>query len=199
MRAGLTMVAVLALATAANALNITAVDDGGVPVAGLAGYSGYTVSLVTDTAGQPAGAWDGGFFGPMNQIKAFGALSTPTMTNAAFLAGDIGKDSHFLLTDAQIIVPSGGAPTEDGGAVAPGSLGTFLTGIFAIDNAARQDTLPFAYLVIPDGQQVHMLGGTSDPAGQTLFPIDLWIGIPEPASLILLGLGGLGVLVRRRR
>ncbi len=183
----LAAVAVLGLTTASQAeLLIWAEHDGGVAVPGLPGYTGYTVTLKSNDPANPPAAWAGSFDGPMNQLKVASVLDTPTMTLASALGGDLPKDSHLLLWDADLLIAS--APTESG---------LHLDGIFGISVGARQQDLPLAYLVIPDGEQVVMTGETSDPNGLFAFPTDLVI--PEPASLALLALGGVVAVLRRRR
>jgi hypothetical protein len=180
------VLAVVSVAQQAHALSIWAEHDGGVAIAGLPGYLGYTVYLKSDDPANPAGGWAGSFDGPMNQLKIAGTIDTPTRTLSSALGAEEPKDSHFLLFDADMLI-----------ATAPSESAVHLDGIFGIGVAARQQDLPFAYLVIADGDQVAMSGQSSDPDGQQAF--DTNIVIPEPASLMLLGLGGMGVLLRRRR
>ena len=173
----------LVLTAAFAEATVIAVHDGGVPVAGLPGYLGYTVSLESDTADAPAG-FEGDMDGPMNQILAFGVLDTPTLTFADLLPNP-EQDSHFLVYDGDIVA-----------AVGPNETSVYLGGAFALI-AHIVNPLPLAYLVIQDGEQVHVTGVTGDAAAQELFPVDLWVPIPEPLTLTLLGLGGLALLRRR--
>jgi len=188
MRASLTLIVVLSVATFASAATIVPQITNVVAAPqGLAGYTAYEVSLVSDDAAVPAAGWGGVFAGPMNQILAFGALPTPTLTNADFLVGTNNReqDSHFLLHDADLLV-----------ATAPAETANSLTGIFGIAVSARMQSLPLAWIVIADGNTVVMSGESAGPAGEGPFQTDLII--PEPATLGLLVLGGLVALRRRR-
>ena len=186
MRTLLVMTIAVLLAVSFAQATVIAVHDGGTPVASLPGYTGYVVSLVSDTADDPAG-YTGvppdGMNGPMNQVLFAGSLPTPTLTFASLLA-DPTQDSHFLLLDTDIIAVT-----------APNETGSYLGGEFAILVAARSNPLPLALVVIPDGQQV-VLTGTAGDAAPNIFPVNLVI--PEPLTLTLLGVGGLA-LIRRRR
>ena len=186
MRTLLVMTIAVLLAVPFAQATVIAVHDDGNPTAGLPGYTSYIVSLVSDTADDPAG-YTGGMDGPMNQIMAFGALATPTMTNAGLIGTPFGEphqDSHFLLYDPDLLI-----------VVTPNESPVYLGGEFAIVVAARSNPLPLALLVLADGQQVHLTGTAGDAAAD-IFPVDLII--PEPLTLTLLGVGGLA-LIRRRR
>ena len=177
----LAMFAVLSMSILAPGALMVQVDPG-VPVDG--GLTSYTVRLVASVADDIATAWDGSFDGPMNQLKAFAVLDTPTMTNAAHLGADIVKDSHFLLADDELIIVN--TPSESA---------VQLDGTFAIKPASVGMDLELAQIVIAAGSTVVMSGEAANSAG-TKFATNAVI--PEPASLSLLILGGLG-LIRRRR
>ena len=194
MRTLLVMTIAVLLAVPFAQATVIATHDGGNPTAGLPGYTSYIASLVSDTADDPAGYTGvppAGMNGPMNQIMAFGALATPTMTNANLIGppfGETWQDSHFLLLDTDLLVVT-----------TPSETATYLGGEFAILVAARSNPLPLALVVIadvPPGQQV-VLTGTAGDAGANIFPVNLVI--PEPLTLTLLGVGGLALIRRRRR
>ena len=183
MKTVLTMIAVLALATVAQAGLVVEVDPG-VGVGG--GLTSYTVRLVADASEDMAAAFDGSFDGPMNQFKAAGILDTPSLTNADYLiTTEKAQDSHFLLYDADLI------PVE-----LPNESPTQLAGIFSFNVSIRLENLALAQIVLAEGETV-VLTGTAANAVGTKF--DTNATIPEPATLALLGIGGLGVLIRRRR
>ena len=192
MRTLLVMTIAVALAVSFAQATVIAVHDGGTPVASLPGYTGYVVSLVSDTADNPAG-FDStsdpghGFNGPMNQILAFGSLATATLDFADLIGAPFGlpeQDSHFLLYLADISI-----------AVGPFETSTFLGGGFSY-TVRDLNPLPLALIVIADGGSVHLTGIASDVAAAVEWPLDL--NIPEPLTLTLLGVGGLA-LIRRRR
>lgn len=147
---------------------VVAVHDGGQPVT--PGYTGYTLSLVSDNQYLPAG-FSGLFWAEMNQLKAFGALDTPTLTNANLIGPPFGEpeqDSHFLVNDADILA-----------GVDPWETSTGLGGAFAWKVSARSNPLPWAYLVVPDGGQVHFRGTATD-ASATAFEISSVPWGPHP-------------------
>lgn len=188
MRTLLVMTIAVLLAVSFAQATVIAVHDGGTPVASLPGYTGYVVSLESDTADAPAG-FDStmdplhGFNGPMNQVLLMGTFPTPTLTFGGMLPVP-AEDSHFELLDADITA-----------AVAPSETNIFLGGAFALVSPGA-DPLPLALIVIADGSEVHLTGFASDTAAAVLWPLDLII--PEPLTLTLLGVGGLA-LIRRRR
>ena len=186
MKTVVAMIAVLTLATLAQA-EIWVEVDPGVDVGD--GLTSYTVHLVADTEANKATAWDGTFIGPMNQIWFGGIMPTPTMSNASYLGDDIIKDSHFLLYDDDLLTVRTPNETE----TAPDGA---LDGAFGIKPEAELQDLPLAQIVLAQGQQVLMVGGAADIQGRTF---DFEVLIPEPATLSLLGFGLAGILLRRRR
>jgi hypothetical protein len=169
-----------------------------VPTAGApAGFQGYTINILGDANG-PASAFEANFDGQLRQVSLLGVLATPAMDTAGMLAaGDIPGDSHFLDTAANYS-PSVVPPNEDGHPQAVPFIGSHLGASAGIPVTLRADPYALAYVVVPDGGQLILTGSTSGGPGSA-GPYPETIVIPEPASLMLLGLGGLGVLIRRRR
>ena len=194
--------AVLCMVTAAQAaVNVNIVNNGA-PAAGL---TSYTVQLVADTPAEATTAFDGRFDGDMNQVwELSGVVKTPALDRAVgpMTPVEEASDSHFLFLLNQLTVVD--TPLEDG----PGA-GTYLAGddgaggvknaVFGLKPATVQQTLDLAQIVISDNavNPVYLNGLLSDGAGaKTILDQVL---IPEPASMALLGLGGVVALIKRRR
>lgn len=135
-----------------------------------------------------------GFAGAMNQVNPF---ASPTIFNDTpdALYGAAGSDrrndSHFLVLSAGNIVvgESEGANKLEGAwnATATGGL---------------TNTLAFAQIVLPVGGQATFLGDftVETPTGNILERVSGIVGIPEPASLAMAGMGLIGLVgVSRRR
>jgi hypothetical protein len=187
MKKSTALVCVLAMAGMANAaVNVTADHD----LATCPGYDVVTVHLVADTPAETVVAFDGGFYGSMNQIWKFG--NTAPTPDLEVFPGDTAPDpcdSHFLLLDSEELIVT--APAEDG----PGT-GSFLTATMGL-GIVEQD-LSIAQIVIPVGQSVQLTTTVANGAGDETginVPIN---ALPEPATLGLLAMGGLAVIRRRR-
>ncbi len=192
-----------------------------VPVgSGAEGLVGFTLKFLNTTgdAGYDAGSVDGVYFGytgisgELHQHNS-AALEPISPTTDKTYATAI--DTHFAQSSADMLVVS--TPTEDNG-VAPStepsdapppfdgfggtSFGTFLTGTWAVDAAA---SFELAYIVIADPglPLVALPFGTglvhndffiSGTKGGEIFQFD--IGVPEPATMGLLSVGGIAALLR---
>jgi len=175
----------------------------------------YLVNTTGDAGNDPSG-FDGVFFGysglagSLHQHDDPGlGVFTPTSDSAA-LATAI--DTHFLNELAELT--SVVAPFETRGLLpstepsdSPSPLGatpetTFgdrLSGTFALAGGSAGDTWMLAQLVAPNGTTLSFdfaISGALEPGVEG--DILATFVIPEPATLGLLGLGGLAVLRRRK-
>ena len=127
--------------------------------------------------------------GFLNQEKFMG-FDTPDLLYVSLLIEGGKYDSHinFLPTDLALII------------TLPAETPTTLVGKFGFAAGSITTTTPIAQIVAPTGQVVDysiMLG--YDAGGGQGGVVDLVGEVPEPATLSLLVLGGIGVLLRRRR
>ena len=151
------------------------------------GLTSYTVNLVADPGTDAVAAFDGGFSGAMNQVLAGGFLDVPSLEDAGFLTPtEKSQDSHFLFMDADLtaIVDL------------PAETSNSLTGIFGITVASRKTELPFAQIVLADGDSIALIGEVANGTGDIF---DVSTTIPEPATMSLLGLGAVAIIRRRRK
>ena len=190
MRKVVSIIAVLALASVAQATITHSVSSA--PTVGLAGYTTYTVTMTTDV-GVITGM-DSSVDGPaINHVNPAGFPTGYMNYNAFFGAVDVSQDSQFLFmtgtADGQ--VASGReleGPTQLSCAFAfMGGAGSSLAG----------PSLEMLQVCMPDAAGPATASGLMliDGVEEQFAPFE----IPEPASLALLGMGGLGVLLRRKR
>ena len=144
---------------------------------------------------------EGGIMGDLHQEKAFGAMLTPTEASWT----GIGRvpppaiDSYFLGGGNFTVVK---AAAEDHDAAtsseAPAnvadtvSFGTALSGTFSLTGAPSSSTWELANIVIPSGTSLSFDFEVAASNGTTEY-------IPEPATVALLGIGGLFSLIRRKK
>jgi hypothetical protein len=208
------LLAVALLANAAGAMTLDLTDEGPLGINDGAGnpLAYVVVSVVGDSASEKPNAWDGVVSGPLHQLTAtddsgFSPVEvlSPTLD---FWGGDSDEvvDSHFLVYSANLVPIT--APYEGN----DGSLGTTafpphhegydngtgLGGIFA-DTTADSQTWDVAYLVGVIDTTVNINAEIGAPNFDKLVVDQDYTFVPEPATLSLLGLGGLATLIRRKR
>jgi hypothetical protein len=189
----------------------------------LSGTSGEMVAAVN-----AGGAGTTGITGPLLQMWDYAATAkstsyfpTPTefgTSGQGSLGGlngqDYGLDSHFLLNPTQLAVVN--APNEDNAAKhntpatyaanTPGDdgadvwgMGSFLTMNAGIAGPFQSSSVQIAYVIIPTGQSAHYDLQVSDAVGNVTALSGNISGVPEPASLGMLAMGGAALLVRRKK
>lgn len=173
------------------------------------GFTVYVLTATSDDSSENAVGIDAGLnpstytgFQGVNQIYTPSGLSTPSLEYVALAemeGQDMTTDSHFLISTSQIVSV---VPPFDG----PEGQNSSLNGILAVTGAYQAPTQDFAQIAVK-GTNLQVVPGLVPNAIAT---VDIKIGtskgsgviyqasiIPEPATLVILGIGALSVLHRR--
>jgi hypothetical protein len=134
----------------------------------------------------------------------FGRLVTPDMVGA----GSSSVDTHFLVDPSKVIAvqplsepevdPASSGEPGDYSPVGVTGFGDYLLGAYAYTggNEPNETSHAFLQVVIPSGTTAY---GYIQVAGAGKAEDFEGFAIPEPATMSLLGLGGLAALIRRRK
>jgi len=205
MRNVLTALLVCSIGSVATAAMTVDVVENASPGAGL---ESYTIWFNGDVASDALAGFSGRIAGSLHQVWGFSFgswFSTPYGDSSPPDA----KDTRLLLNQGSLTSVAGYFPSEDatnmadqGGGIFYGD-GSYLAAtattdmLFAITAAYQQTNTEFARVVIPVGQQAMLTGQAA--AADEIQMLLLDVTIPEPATLALLGIGGLAFLRRKRR
>jgi len=195
MRTAVSIVAVLALATAAQATLTMSVEVAADPTPGVPGYVTYNLVATGDATEWPGGftILIGGDGQVCRQVNPYTLSTIFADNNTVFPA--VGEDP---LADTQFPWDSSGLATI---AASNSESGTHLKGDWAFLGGPPSESVVVAQ-VCTDGQVTYegivvmVEAGGGPQVGE---PRDIGGVIPEPATLALLAIGGCGVLLRRKR
>lgn len=182
-----------------------------------AGLRAFKVSFVGTTASKDEfNAIDGNLSGDLSQCWFGGATSTPGLGSPwTLIASPAAEklDTHMLVDLAGADVLLAKKPTEDsdlpGGVIETidgyqRGMGTKMTGpdgtenfSYAIQASAQALSTDVLQVVVPATGNAHL---SATVVAQDSTPVLVeYDFIPEPATLGLLAVGGIGALIRRRR
>jgi hypothetical protein len=211
---------VLGLAGVSEAAVTFSVINQGVPTNGtltMTGWTGYVLQLSSNSGNITAVDFSAAkaFAGPMSQrwtsSEGDGTYDTKspgflTQVNAPATTSSLNFDSHFLGDSSNFAVAvspietntvPNGNPLTSTPSVGYG-VGTSLGASYGVQGAFQSTTLNVAYLVVKDGQSVTFTNAPIATIGGT-FQISGSVGaVPEPASMSVAAIAGLGLLARRR-
>jgi len=195
---------VLTISAAAQATNVVTVNS--VPTPGLPGFSTNTFIITMEVSTDEIVGYDGRFDGPMNQVNPFGMPTVFQDNNVAF--GYVGEN---VLRDSQFLFKTTNLDTVNGVLVGrAGESAVLLDGAFAMkggrSNPQALQSVAIAQLVVLDSAIIGTKAGEGMIRDVSVVLVrDVLdnlraepVGIPEPATMSLLVLGGVALLKRRR-
>jgi len=166
----------------------------------------YVVSIAVPT-GEKIAAVDLRFTGVMRQAGLFTydadaeAYVGPIKLTPYLSDSTSTKDTHLMLNAADVLAVNvsenndyAGAPIGPGAAYGNGSL---LTAIFGVEREKQVQVMQLAQIVIPIGSNPVILSGSISTNNAQMYTVNALIPTPEPMTISMLVLGGLGLLRRR--
>ena len=182
----ITAILVLALVSSFASAEVISLD---VTMTTAGGFDIYTFEFTSDVGNQVS-VFQGAFTGSFNQVLAFGAVPTPNMEWDSNPAVDLTYDTHFDWVDADEGL---GGSLEDASTLfssPDGDVATSIVGL--IVGAGNID----GQLVVAQGSPAPWVtANVATVEGDYMFDQ----AVPEPMTMSILAIGGIGVLVRRRR
>ncbi|MEP4077367.1 PEP-CTERM sorting domain-containing protein [Haloferula sp.] len=160
------------------------------PAADLLWISGSTSGTVGDNEGEGLVSWNGTVGNPFDVIDIINGSGIQTLLTID--VGTVKSNSQILLLNSNNnFYLSVRTTATDAAVTISGSGSTFDYSSFSAQNQATLEAAALAAVVVPQGTGGNWSGFDSLSFTQS--------SIPEPSSLALLGLGGLGLISRRRR
>lgn len=189
------------MASAAHGAILTVVNSA--PVTGLTGWTGYTLAAAPSNSGSfgLTFGYDVTITGPLHQQWSdpdAGAAYVPSITGTS----TTNRDSHLLTPVGNIGFLGtqednslAGSPLVSTDSVGYGT-GTTLKGGSGFNPGQSQVNI--AYIVLKNGTTASVSGAISNSSG-VVDNFSGVVGVPEPATMSLIGLCGMGLLARRRK